>query len=166
MLRKFIGRLYRKYTEDGKWTGTIGLSYKMEESAYLLEIMLRTEDSIVTYDLNDLNCLFEKKFGRAYTVRQFRLMAEVLIKLEGLSTSNVHLFTDCTYRNGEITFVKGSHFRICRCLIIDGKDERPSPPEGRLFLPDSSESAREDGEEDGGISKAEFRRQLRLARKQ
>ena len=35
----------------------------MEESVYLLELLIKKEEKIVVYDLNELNCLFEAKIG-------------------------------------------------------------------------------------------------------
>lgn len=101
----------------GKCEGTIKLSFEMEESVYLLELLIKREEKIVVYDLNDLNCLFEAKFKKAYTVSQYQAMSKVLMVLDGISTSNIHLFSGCEYKNGKIGFEKGSYFKLCSCLI-------------------------------------------------
>ena len=66
-----IMNLFNKKNLVGKWEGTIKLSFEMEESVYLLELLIKREEKIVVYDLNELNCLFESKYKKAYTVAQY-----------------------------------------------------------------------------------------------
>lgn len=115
-MSKIIG-LFTKDKNKNKWEGTIKLSFEMEESVYLLELLIKREEKIVVYDLNELNCLFEAKFKKAYTVAQYQTMSKVLMILDGVSTSNIHLFSGCEYKNGKIGFEKGTYFKLCSCLI-------------------------------------------------
>ena len=89
----------------------------MEESVYLLELLIKREEKIVVYDLNELNCLFEAKYKKAYTVAQYQTMSKIIMILDGISTSNIHLFSGCEYKNGKIGFEKGTYFKLCSCLI-------------------------------------------------
>lgn len=109
---------------SGKYGGTIKLSFKMEESVYLLELLIKKEEKIVVYDLNELNCLFEAKFQKAYTVAQYQTMSKVFMVLDGVSTSNIHLFSGCEYKNGKIGFEKGTYFKLCSCLIESRRNIR------------------------------------------
>ena len=109
--------LFSRKKSVGKWEGTIKLSFEMEESVYLLELLIKKEEKIVVYDLNELNCLFEAKFKKAYTVAQYQIMSKILMVLDGISTSNIHLFSGCEYKNGKIGFEKGTYFKLCSCLI-------------------------------------------------
>lgn len=108
---------FHKNKKSGKWEGTIKLSFEMEESVYLLELIIKREEKIVIYDLNELNCLFESKYKKAYTVAQYQAMSKVLMILDGISTSNIHLLSGCEYKNGKIGFEKGTYFKLCSCLI-------------------------------------------------
>lgn len=112
-----IMNLFNKKNPVGKWEGTIKLSFEMEESVYLLELLIKREDKIVVYDLNELNCLFEAKYKKAYTVAQYQTMSKIIMILDGISTSNIHLFSGCEYKNGKIGFEKGTYFKLCSCLI-------------------------------------------------
>lgn len=120
-----------------KYEGTIKLSFKMEESVYLLELLIKKEEKIVVYDLNELNCLFEAKFQKAYTVAQYQTMSKVLMVLDGVSTSNIHLFSGCEYKNGKIGFEKGTYFKLCSCLIESRRNirEKRMPKEKPKALP-------------------------------
>lgn len=109
--------IFNKNKNSSKCEGTIKLSFEMEESVYLLELLIKREEKIVIYDLNELNCLFEAKFKKAYTVAQYQTMSKVLMVLDGISTSNIHLFSGCEYKNGKIGFEKGTYFKLCSCLI-------------------------------------------------
>lgn len=109
--------IFKNKKNSGKWEGTIKLSFEMEESVYLLELLIKREEKIVVYDLNELNCMFEAKFKKAYTVAQYQTMSKVLMILDGVSTSNIHLFSGCEYKNGKIGFEKGTYFKLCSCLI-------------------------------------------------
>lgn len=109
--------IFNNNKNSGKWEGTIKLSFEMEESVYLLELLIKREEKIVVYDLNELNCIFEAKFKKAYTVAQYQAMSKVLMILDGISTSNIHLFSGCEYKNGKIGFEKGTYFKLCSCLI-------------------------------------------------
>lgn len=122
---------------SGKYEGTIKLSFKMEESVYLLELLIKKEEKIVVYDLNELNCLFEAKFQKAYTVAQYQTMSKVLMVLDGVSTSNIHLFSGCEYKNGKIGFEKGTYFKLCSCLIESRRNirEKRMPKEKQKALP-------------------------------
>lgn len=112
-----LKNIFSNNKNSGKWEGTIKLSFEMEESVYLLELLIKKEEKIVVYDLNELNCLFEAKFKKAYTVAQYQVMSKVLMILDGISTSNIHLFSGCEYKNGKIGFEKGTYFKLCSCLI-------------------------------------------------
>jgi len=112
-----IMNLFNKKNPVGKWEGTIKLSFEMEESVYLLELLIKREEKIVVYDLNELNCLFEAKYKKAYTVAQYQTMSKIIMILDGISTSNIHLFSGCEYKNGKIGFEKGTYFKLCSCLI-------------------------------------------------
>lgn len=112
-----LKNIFNNNKNSGKWEGTIKLSFEMEESVYLLELLIKKEEKIVVYDLNELNCLFEAKFKKAYTVAQYQVMSKVLMILDGISTSNIHLFSGCEYKNGKIGFEKGTYFKLCSCLI-------------------------------------------------
>lgn len=116
--------LFNKKNLVGKWEGTIKLSFEMEESVYLLELLIKREEKIVVYDLNELNCLFESKYKKAYTVAQYQTMSKVLMILDGVSTSNIHLFSGCEYKNGKIGFEKGTYFKLCSCLIENKRSLR------------------------------------------
>lgn len=109
----------------------------MEESVYLLELLIKKEEKIVVYDLNELNCLFEAKFQKAYTVAQYQTMSKVLMVLDGVSTSNIHLFSGCEYKNGKIGFEKGTYFKLCSCLIESRRNirEKRMPKEKPKALP-------------------------------
>lgn len=120
---------FNNSNKSGKWEGTIKLSFEMEESVYLLELLIKKEEKIVVYDLNELNCLFEAKFKKAYTVAQYQLMSKVLMILDGISTSNIHLFSGCEYKNGKIGFEKGTYFKLCSCLI---ESKRTVREKGRI----------------------------------
>ena len=93
MIMSKLLNIFNKNKNSGKWEGTIRLSFEMEESVYLLELLIKREEKIVVYDLNELNCLFEAKFKKAYTVAHYQLMSKVLMILDGISTSNIHLFS-------------------------------------------------------------------------
>lgn len=121
--------IFNKNKNSGKWEGTIRLSFEMEESVYLLELLIKREEKIVVYDLNELNCLFEAKFKKAYTVAHYQLMSKVLMILDGISTSNIHLFSGCEYKNGKIGFEKGTYFKLCSCLI---ESKRTVREKGRI----------------------------------
>lgn len=112
-----LSKIFCKNKKSEKWEGTIKLSFEMEESVYLLEHLIKREEKIVVYDLNELNCLFELKYKKAYTVAQYQTMSKVLMILDGLSTSNIHLLSGCEYKNGKIGFEKGTYFKLCSCLI-------------------------------------------------
>ena len=116
-MNKLINIFSNKKKSVGKWEGTIKLSFEMEESVYLLELLIKKEEKIVVYDLNELNCLFEAKFKKAYTVPQYQTMSKILMVLDGISTSNIHLFSGCEYKNGKIGFEKGTYFKLCSYLI-------------------------------------------------
>lgn len=120
---------FHKNKKSGKWEGTIKLSFEMEESVYLLELIIKREEKIVIYDLNELNCLFESKYKKAYTVAQYQVMSKVLMILDGISTSNIHLFSGCEYKNGKIGFEKGTYFKLCSCLI---ESKRTLREKGRI----------------------------------
>ena len=119
-----IMNLFNKKNLVGKWEGTIKLSFEMEESVYLLELLIKREEKIVVYDLNELNCLFESKYKKAYTVAQYQTMSKILMILDGISTSNIHLFSGCEYKNGKIGFEKGTYFKLCSCLIENKRSLR------------------------------------------
>lgn len=119
-----LKNIFRNNKNSGKWEGTIKLSFEMEESVYLLELLIKKEEKIVVYDLNELNCLFEAKFKKAYTVAQYQTMSKVLMVLDGISTSNIHLFSGCEYKNGKIGFEKGTYLKLCSCLIENKKTVR------------------------------------------
>ena len=121
--------IFNKNKDSGKWEGTIRLSFEMEESVYLLELLIKKEEKIVVYDLNELNCLFKAKFKKAYTVAQYQAMSKVLMILDGISTSNIHLFSGCEYKNGKIGFEKGTYFKLCSCLI---ESKRTVREKGRI----------------------------------
>ena len=53
-----LKNIFSNNKNSGKWEGTIKLSFEMEESVYLLELLIKKEEKIVVYDLNELNCLF------------------------------------------------------------------------------------------------------------
>lgn len=124
-----LRNIFRNSKNSGKWEGTIKLSFEMEESVYLLELLIKKEEKIVVYDLNELNCLFEAKFKKAYTVAQYQAMSKVLMILDGISTSNIHLFSGCEYKNGKIGFEKGTYFKLCSCLI---ESKRTIREKGRI----------------------------------
>lgn len=124
-----LSKFFCKNKKTGKWEGTIKLSFEMEESVYLLELLIKKEEKIVVYDLNELNCLFESKYKKAYTVAQYQTMSKVLMILDGLSTSNIHLFSGCEYKNGKIGFEKGTYFKLCSCLI---ESKRTIREKGRI----------------------------------
>ena len=117
MITSKLTKLFTNNKNANKWEGTIKLSFEKEESVYLLELLIKKEERIVVYDLNELNCLFEAKFKKAYTVAQYQAMSKVLMVLDGASTSNIHLFSGCEYKNGKIGFEKGTYFKLCSCLI-------------------------------------------------
>lgn len=117
-------KLFCKNKKSNKCEGTIKLSFEMEESVYLLELLIKKEEKIVVYDLNELNCLFESKYKKAYTVAQYQTMSKVLMILDGVSTSNIHLFSGCEYKNGKIGFEKGTYFKLCSCLIENKRSLR------------------------------------------
>ena len=119
-----FNKLFCKNKKSNKCEGTIKLSFEMEESVYLLELLIKKEEKIVVYDLNELNCLFESKYKKAYTVAQFQIMSNVLMILDGVSTSNIHLFSGCEYKNGKIGFEKGTYFKLCSCLIESRRNIR------------------------------------------
>lgn len=124
-----LRNIFRNSKNSGKWEGTIKLSFEMEESVYLLELLIKKEEKIVVYDLNELNCIFEAKFKKAYTVAQYQAMSKVLMILDGISTSNIHLFSGCEYKNGKIGFEKGTYFKLCSCLI---ESKRTIREKGRI----------------------------------
>ena len=119
-----LSKIFCKNKKSEKWEGTIKLSFEMEESVYLLELLIKKEEKIVVYDLNELNCLFESKYKKAYTVAQYQTMSKVLMILDGLSTSNIHLLSGCEYKNGKIGFEKGTYFKLCSCLIESKRNIR------------------------------------------
>lgn len=119
-----LSKIFCKNKKSEKWEGTIKLSFEMEESVYLLELLIKKEEKIVVYDLNELNCLFESKYKKAYTVAQYQTMSKVLMILDGLSTSNIHLLSGCEYKNGKIGFEKGTYFKLCSCLIENKRNIR------------------------------------------
>lgn len=132
-----LSKIFYKNKKSEKWEGTIKLSFEMEESVYLLELLIKKEEKIVVYDLNELNCLFESKYKKAYTVAQYQTMSKVLMILDGLSTSNIHLFSGCEYKNGKIGFEKGTYFKLCSCLIESKRNirEREKSKEKSKLLP-------------------------------
>ena len=132
-----LTKIFCKNKKKEKWEGTIKLSFEMEESVYLLELLIKKEEKIVVYDLNELNCLFEAKYKKAYTVAQYQIMSKVLMILDGLSTSNIHLFSGCEYKNGKIGFEKGTYFKLCSCLIESKRNirERGKSKEKSKLLP-------------------------------
>lgn len=119
-----LSKFFCKNKKTGKLEGTIKLSFEMEESVYLLELLIKKEEKIVVYDLNELNCLFESKYKKAYTVAQYQTMSKVLMILDGISISNIHLFSGCEYKNGKIGFEKGTYFKLCSCLIESKRREK------------------------------------------
>lgn len=146
MIISKLANIFNNNKNHGKREGNIKLSFEMEESVYLLELLIKREEKIVVYDLNELNCLFEAKFKKAYTVAQYQAMSKVLIILDGISTSNIHLFSGCEYKNGKIGFEKGTYFKLCSCLIErkrslckkGGTKEKTKPlplPEKNLNVP-------------------------------
>ena len=56
-------------------------------------------------------------------------MSKVLMILDGISTSNIHLFSGCEYKNGKIGFEKGTYFKLCSCLI---ESKRTIREKGRI----------------------------------
>lgn len=119
-----LTHFFCKNKNTTKWEGSIKLSFEMEESVYLLELLIKREEKIAVYDLNELNCMFEAKYKKAYTVAQYQAMSKVLMILNGISTSNIHLFSGCEYKNGKIGFEKGIYFKLCSCLIESRKNLR------------------------------------------
>lgn len=152
-----------KNKSSNRWEGSIRLSFEMEESVYLLELLIKNEDKIVVYDLNELNCLFEAKYKKAYTVAQYQAMSKVLMILDGISTSNIHLFSGCEYKNGKIGFEKGTYFKLCGCLIESRRNirEKGRAKEKSRELPSQEKTtAVSSNAETGGISKEDFKRQI------
>lgn len=177
------------------YSGQMSLSFSMEESVFLLEQLLKKEDKIVVYDLNELNTIFEAKYRRAYTVAQYQVMSDVLMVLDGLSITKVHLIARCEYRNGRIGFEKGAHFGLCNCLVERRRAARgrqrtsvPRQPVNQFTgLPPPAATEHEPGQnpssgeydefdeleasgrteptESGGVSKEDFRKRIQALRK-
>lgn len=121
-MRNFIERITTK-KEGKKYAGTTELKFTLEESIYIIQLISTMNDEICTFELNSLNDIMFGKFQKAYTVNQYKEMCEIKMIITGISEIIIHPIS-CDYKEGKVSFRKGSYFPLCLCLIKQEKKKK------------------------------------------
>lgn len=119
LMKKFVAGKKK----GNKYSGTAELKFTMEESIYILQLISSMNDDFCTFELNSLNDIMFGKFQKAYTVNQYKEMCDVKMIITGISEIIIHPIT-CEYKEGKVSFKKGSYFPLCLCLLKQDKKKK------------------------------------------